>query len=82
MGSYGSLLLDMTPDTRKAFGTMQPADHSLQVGRTFHDSSRNISVTPVAKGGEGKNLWADMRLVYGAATGNKNPVVSVVTPPE
>ena len=82
MGGDGSLLLDMTPDTRKAFGSMQPADHSLQVGRTFHDSSRNISVTPVAKGGEGKNLWADLRVVYGAATGNKNPVVSVVTPSE
>ena len=54
MSGDGSLLLDMTPETRREFEESQPRDHSLQMGKTFHDSSRRVSVTPVARGGDGR----------------------------
>ena len=82
MSGDGALLLDMTPDTRVAVDRKQPSDHSLRVGTTFHDGNRRVSVTPVAKGGEGKSLWADLRVVFGSANGNRNPSVEVVNSPE
>ena len=77
MSGDGSLLLDMTPETRREFEESQPRDHSLQMGKTFHDSSRRVSVTPVARGGDGHKLWVDMRVVYGSADSNRSPSVSI-----
>ena len=77
MSGDGSLLLDMTPETRREFEESQPRDHSLQMGKTFHDSSRRVSVTPVARGGDGRKLWVDMRVVYGSAASNRSPSVSI-----
>jgi hypothetical protein len=77
MSGDGSLLLDMTPETRREFEESQPRDHSLQMGKTFHDSSRRVSVTPVARGGDGHKLWVDMRVVYGSAASNRTPSVSI-----
>ena len=37
MSGDGSQLLDMTPETRRAFEESQPRDHSLRMGNTFHD---------------------------------------------
>ena len=80
MSGDGALLLDMTPDTRVEVDRKQPSDHSLKVGETFYDGSRRVSVTPVAKGGEGKSLWADLRVVFGSSNGNRNPSVEIVSP--
>ena len=77
MSGDGSLLLDMTPETRREFEESQPRAHSLQMGKTFHDSSRRVSVTPVARGGDGHKLWVDMRVVYGSADSNRSPSVSI-----
>ena len=77
MSGDGSLLLDMTPETRREFEESQPRDHSLQMGKTFHDSSRRVSVTPVARGGDGHKLWVDMRVMYGSADSNRSPSVSI-----
>ena len=77
MNGDGSLLLDMTPETRRAFEESQPRDHSLQMGNTFHDSSRKMSLTPVARGGDGNKLWVDMRVVYGSVASNRAPSVSI-----
>ena len=77
MSGDGSLLLDMTPETRREFKESQPRDHSLQMGKTFHDSSRRVSVTPVARGGDGHKLWVDMRVMYGSAESNRLPSVSI-----
>ena len=77
MSGDGSLLLDMTPETRREFEESQPRDHSLQMGKTFHDSSRRVSVTPVARGGDGHKLWVDMRVVYDSADSNRSPSVSI-----
>ena len=81
MNGNGSLLLDMTPETRRAFEESQPRDHSLQMGRTFHDSSRRVSITPVARGGDGRKLWVDMRVVYGSAASNRQPKLSLAVAP-
>ncbi len=77
MNGDGSLLLDMTPETRRAFEESQPRDHSLQIGKTFHDSSRRMSITPVARGGDDHKLWVDMRVVYGSVSSNRAPNVSI-----
>jgi len=77
MHGDGSLLLDMTPETRRAFEESQPRDHSLKMGHTFHDSSRKLSLTPVARGGDGHKLWVDMRVVYGSVASNRAPSVSI-----
>ena len=77
MSGDGSLLLDMTPETRREFEESQPRDHSLQMGKTFHDSSRRVSITPVARGGDGHKLWVDMRVMYGSADSNRSPSVSI-----
>ena len=78
MNGDGSLLLDMTPETRRAFEESQPRDHSLKMGRTFHDSSRRVSFTPVARGDDSHKLWVDMRVVYGSVVSNRSPKVSLV----
>ena len=77
MSGDGSLLLDMTPETRRAFEESQPRDHSLRMGNTFHDDSRRVSVTPVARGGDGRELWVDMRVVYGSVASNRAPKLSI-----
>ena len=77
MSGDGSLLLDMTPETRREFEESQPRDHSLQMGKTFHDSSRRVSFTPVARGGDGHKLWVDMRVMYGSVDSNRSPSVSI-----
>ena len=81
MSGDGALLLDMTPATRVEVDRKQPSDHSLKVGETFYDGSRRVSVTPVAKGGEGKSLWVDLRVVFGTSSGNRAPSVHVANPP-
>ncbi|MDP6795541.1 MAG: PKD domain-containing protein [Verrucomicrobiota bacterium] len=82
MNGDGSLLLDMTPETRRAFEESQPRDHSLQMGHSFHDSSRRVTVTPVARGGDGHKLWVDLRVVYGSVISNRQPKLSFpVAPP-
>ena len=60
----------------------QPSDHSLKVGETFYDGSRRVSMAPVAKVGEGKFLWADLRVVFGSSNGNRTPSVEVANPPD
>ena len=77
MSGDGSQLLDMTPETRRAFEESQPRDHSLQMGNTFHDGSQRVSVTPVARGGDGRELWVDMRVVYGSVASNRAPKLSI-----
>ena len=77
MSGDGSLLLDMTPETRREFEESQPRDHSLRMGNTFHDGSRRVSVTPVARGGDGRKLWVDMRVVYGSLASNRAPKLSI-----
>ncbi len=81
MSGDGALLLDMTPATRVEVDRKQPSDHSLKVGETFYDGSRRVSVTPVTKGGEGKSLWVDLRVVFGTSSGNRAPSVHVANPP-
>ena len=39
MSGDGSLLLDMTPETRREFEESQPRDHSLQMGKTFQNDT-------------------------------------------
>ena len=80
MSGDGSLLLDMTPETRREFEESQPRDHSLQMGKTFHDSSRRVSVTPMARGGDGRKLWVDLRVIYGSVASNRTPNVSIAGP--
>jgi hypothetical protein len=80
MNGDGSLLLDMTPTTRREFEDSQPRDHSLQMGKTFHDSSRQMSITPVARGGDGHKLWVDIRVVYGPMASNRMPQASIADP--
>lgn len=82
MHSDGSQLLDMTPETRRAPETAQPSDQSLILGDTFHDPIRRLSVTPVARGGQGHKIWVDIRVVFGVATGNRPPSLEILDAPQ
>jgi autotransporter-associated beta strand protein len=67
-------MLDMTP-----FSSAKYADASLLVGHSFHDSKHEITVTPVARGGNAPNDYLDVVVNFNSPITNSPPVALVTT---
>ena len=65
-------ILDMTP-----FSAGKVTDASLLVGHSFHDSLREITVTPIARGGTAPNDYLDVVVNFNSPTTNSAPVALV-----
>jgi hypothetical protein len=61
----------------RTFGpTAGDTDAALVVGETFSDREAGIHITPIAVGGTGESSWIDVRVQFGAAEGNRRPVLT------
>jgi len=67
-----SSLLDVTPDSK--YGAN---DSAILVGHTYADLEAAVYVTPVAKGGQGTNLWFDVVVSFGPFVSNVPPIVQM-----
>ncbi|MBM3845186.1 MAG: PKD domain-containing protein, partial [Verrucomicrobia bacterium] len=61
-------LLDMTPGSQGGVD-----DSALALGRTFSDEQSGIDITPVARGGQGREIWYDIVVNRGRKMNNRAP---------
>ncbi len=65
-------ILDMTP-----FSAGKVTDASLLVGHSFYDSRREITVTPIGRGGTAPNDYLEVVVNFNSPTTNSSPVALV-----
>lgn len=71
----GSYLIDGTPGSSAGAN-----DAALRVGETFVDPDAGITLKPLAVGGTTPNEYIDVQVSFGAAAGNRNPVLVANAP--
>ncbi len=75
-GDNRSYLLDLSPQSADG-----KYDGGLVLGQTYSDTSADVHITPVARGGQSSNAWMDITVNLGAFPGNNPPTASISGPP-
>jgi len=70
-----SWLVDTTPGS-----TGGKDDSAVAIGRTFSDTTANVHITPIGKGGTGADQWLDVNVQIGPFAGNSAPTASISGP--
>ncbi|MBX7211306.1 MAG: PKD domain-containing protein [Verrucomicrobiaceae bacterium] len=73
-GQSRSWLVDVTPST-----SGDKTDSPLDIGRTYSDTTAQVHLTPVAKGGSGSESYIDVQVNSGAFPGNAAPTAGAIT---
>lgn len=76
-GNTRCWLLDTTPST-----SGDKSDAPVVLGRTYSDSSAQVHITPIAKGGSGTEAYLDVVINSGTFPGNAAPTSSAITGPD
>ncbi len=77
--SGGTHLIDTTPGSPTGGNSRE--DAAVVVGRTFSDRVSGVHITPLARGGEGLELWMDVQVNSGAFETNRSPVMKIEIDP-
>lgn len=70
------VFIDTTPGSQTDLAA-DFKDGTLALHRTFSSASRQIHITPIAKGGSGLEAWIDVRVVFGENPINIAPVLAI-----
>ncbi len=68
-----SVLIDTTPNTLN-----EKTDAPLDIGRTYADSTAQVYITPIAKGGSGDEQYIDVQINLGDYSGNTAPTTPII----
>lgn len=77
-GGERSWLIDTTPDSQP--GSDDVLDAGLALGATYSDSSANLHITALGRGGQATEEWLDVQVELGPFPGNQNPVATLSAP--
>lgn len=77
-GQIKSWLVDTTPDSIPGSG--DKSDASIRIGRTYSDTSTNIHITAVGRGGSSPNEYLDVHVNIGPFPGNVAPTGQIAGP--
>ena len=77
-GEGRSWLIDTTPGS--LVGSSDRTDGSVAIGRTYADTTSNVYITPIARGGTTPNEYLDIKVNIGPFPGNVAPTVTLNGP--